>query len=310
MKKLESHLAVLFGIALMLGSCGILDDLGEEGEEKAQASATIGPEGGTLQAPGVILVVPPGALGGEIELSVESVSAPQVESLSAVSPAFRFGPLGLQFESPVTVTFDFEAAGSSVPKLYWSKPGDQGGFDEVGGTVEGSRIHGKVSHFSVGFVAVASSGGGGGEATREESCEARCRKRESLSCLPSKGRDYDGCMDVCAKQFDEYPSTGGDACVAALIKENMCIADRWECEDGLPTTDRCQMEEHWTQAWCFMGKGPDSACESMGIPEGMDPFPCPESHPIKSYCYGEAPDRSCIQPQELGLAGLAYCCVP
>lgn len=291
-KRDVSHLVVWLGMALMLGACDLLDKLGEEKEEEAQASATIGAEGGTLQAPGIVLVVPPGALSQEVELSVEKVPAPQVERLTAVSPVFRFGPSGLQFDSPVTVTFDFQAAGSSVPKLYWSKPGDEAAFDEVGGTVEGSRLHGQVSHFSVGFVAVTStSGGGGGDVTPEESCEARCRKRESLSCLPSQGRDYDNCMEVCAQKFDEYPAMNGDACVAALIKENMCIAERWECENGLPTTDRCQMEEHWIQAWCFMGKGPDSACEPMELP-GEDPFPCPESHPIKSFCYGETPDKN------------------
>ncbi len=311
MKKREArHLATWIVITLFLGGCGLIPDLEDDDDVvDSLAFGVIGAEGGTLQASGVELVIPPGALDREVEISIESAKKRQVEGLEALSPFFRFEPSGIQFNSPIAVTLDF--SGDGTPKVYWSRLGDEGSFDEVGGAIQGSRIQAQISHFSVGFVATK-GGGGGPDLNPEESCEAKCRKREETSCLPKQGRDYDNCMEVCTDRLTSYTSMYGEHCESAIVTENICFAERLECENGLPTLERCEKDGERVHAYCFLGKSPDSVCETVDFGGGTDPMPCPdqENYPIKMQCFGSAPDRSCVQPAEIGFKNFAYCCAP
>ena len=66
-----------------------------------QAIQTIGPSGGTLEADGLILTIPPGALDQEIEISIES-------ELVDGQKHYHLGPDGLEFKLPVGVSLPFE----------------------------------------------------------------------------------------------------------------------------------------------------------------------------------------------------------
>lgn len=73
--------------------------------------ASIGPAGGTLEHPqGAKLIVPAGALGTTVELSISSRNAPPPEELGAVpiGAAFVLGPEGQQFEQPVQVVLPYD----------------------------------------------------------------------------------------------------------------------------------------------------------------------------------------------------------
>jgi hypothetical protein len=77
------------------------------------SSQQIGPSGGTLSVTsgplaGLSLVVPPNALASDVELSVRSVSAPNLTDFVTVGAAARFEPAGTQFASPATLTMTFD----------------------------------------------------------------------------------------------------------------------------------------------------------------------------------------------------------
>lgn len=72
----------------------------------APASATIGPDGGTLSSPdgGVTLTVPAGAVASLTELTIQPITYPGGGS----GPAYRFTPDGQTFAHPVTLTFSYD----------------------------------------------------------------------------------------------------------------------------------------------------------------------------------------------------------
>ena len=66
-----------------------------------QAIQTIGPTGGTLEADGLILTIPPGALEQETEISIES-------ELVDGQKHYHLGPDGLEFKLPVGVSLPYD----------------------------------------------------------------------------------------------------------------------------------------------------------------------------------------------------------
>lgn len=113
--------------------------------------------GGLVMQAGVMLSVPANAVSAPTAITVATTTAPSGYALA--SQAYEFGPAGTVFAKPVAVTIPLDA---SMPgaHVFWSNA--NGGFDDVGGTVNGSSITASVSHFSIGFCAVpqASSAGG------------------------------------------------------------------------------------------------------------------------------------------------------
>ena len=65
----------------------------------------IGPAGGTIGASGVTVTVPPGALSGDLDITIQLSG--QTGPTGTVSPVFEIGPTGTSFALPVTVSFDY-----------------------------------------------------------------------------------------------------------------------------------------------------------------------------------------------------------
>lgn len=118
-----------------------------------KASETLGPSGGVIEVLGLALEVPAGALPDDVEITVENTATFQRwnDTLS-YTHLYRFEPDGLSFAAPVSVTLKLPASvdgeGASV---YWSLPGDDESFEELGGTFEGETLTAQVTHFSRGF---------------------------------------------------------------------------------------------------------------------------------------------------------------
>jgi hypothetical protein len=114
-----------------------------------------GAQGGTVSLPGggATLSVPPGALGNTQSISITTdPNASPPSGVVALSPFYEFGPQGLTFSSPVTVTFAY--SGSATPVIVWEA--DDGSSPEtVPTTANGATVSGQVAHFSRGFVADA-----------------------------------------------------------------------------------------------------------------------------------------------------------
>jgi len=138
----------LTGAALVAIGCGGGSGIGP-------GSGIIGPLGGRLEAGGIIVDVPPGALPAEFTLLVTPLSAAQVPAPPgglAVMPAAQFDPDGLLFALPVAITFPVSArlpAGQTLP-LYWLQGSvwQDSGFDAVV-SADGRTAETQVSHFSV-----------------------------------------------------------------------------------------------------------------------------------------------------------------
>ncbi|HEY7472851.1 MAG TPA: PKD domain-containing protein [Gemmatimonadota bacterium] len=151
---ISTSLPFVLGLALACdgGGGGPIGPGGDNG------SGTVGPAGGTVRLQTQAgVTVPAGALGGDVTITVTSVSLPAaLQAAGAIAQGYRFAPEGQQFLLPVEV-FVF------VPNsaLVGVDPGDltllattATGFEELTGITvdigaDGITVRGHVTHFSV-----------------------------------------------------------------------------------------------------------------------------------------------------------------
>src|SRR6185436_20792935 len=94
-----------------LFAVGCSDD-GQRSGSPTSASAQIGPAGGKVSAGGASITIPSGALAAEEAITVTLTNDEPPVGVQSLSPIYRFGPAGLRFQKPVTVTFEFTPNGS------------------------------------------------------------------------------------------------------------------------------------------------------------------------------------------------------
>jgi hypothetical protein len=118
------------------------------------STSTIGPAGGQVSTSGISLNVPPGALATPttIAIAVDPNGAPA--GYVAFSNLFHFSPDGLTFAKPATLSF---ATTTDTPtgSVYWSLPGGSG-YEALPTSWVGATAAAAVTHFSSGFVGLAS----------------------------------------------------------------------------------------------------------------------------------------------------------
>jgi hypothetical protein len=146
---MRSTWVVTLAVALACGGCGddasVDRDAGIDGASDG-VQKTIGPSGGTVEAPGFTLIIPAGALTREerIEITWRTEAAP--EGFVAESPIYHLEPAGLEFALPVTAIVHVPGIAPRT-RVVWSKLGDPG-FDDLGGTIEGTYVRATNTHFS------------------------------------------------------------------------------------------------------------------------------------------------------------------
>lgn len=114
--------------------------------------ATVGTDGGQVTTEsGVVVDVPAGAIGSAQTITITESAEPASEP-GALSPVYSFEPHGIVFAQPVTVSLPLPAGAPANATVFWSKHGEPG-FEDVGGTSDGTKITTKVVHFSEAFVA-------------------------------------------------------------------------------------------------------------------------------------------------------------
>jgi hypothetical protein len=114
-------------------------------------STSVGPTGGTVQASGVTLHVPEGAVSQPVTITVATATdtaAPP--AYDAFSPIFQFSPDGLVFQKPITVDITITASVGSAMNIVWSTA--EGGYEDLPSTTNGNVMSASVSHFSRGFI--------------------------------------------------------------------------------------------------------------------------------------------------------------
>jgi hypothetical protein len=153
---MPSKLATLSSLALgsfLFFGCGSSGGNGNSlGNNDTHASATIGPDGGTVDdGNGLKITIPAGALTGNVQISAGRTSTAGPSSNGALSNLYQFGPEGTTFRQPVTVTLPLPPGAPPNVTIFWSQSGSST-YEDINATVTGSSITATVTHFSTGFV--------------------------------------------------------------------------------------------------------------------------------------------------------------
>jgi uncharacterized delta-60 repeat protein len=142
------------GLLLALQACGSAPPV------TPPITAIIGAAGGTLStSSGATVVIPPGALTGDITIGIEqsSLGAPPLPGgFTTVGQMFAFTPHGQSFAAPVTITLPFNPASvpaGSTPELYKNNAQNQW-EPVVGATFGSSSVSGSVTSFSYPVVVI------------------------------------------------------------------------------------------------------------------------------------------------------------
>ena len=109
------------------------------------ATAVIGPEGGTIQVEGARLTVPPGAVSQPVEFVARGRIGDQY--------VYRFGPNGLQFKVPATLSISVDPAQAGVDpaRLAIAVSSDEASdWQIVGGVYDptAQTVTAKIEHFT------------------------------------------------------------------------------------------------------------------------------------------------------------------
>jgi hypothetical protein len=140
--------AALVGVLSSAPGCSSDDSSPSAPQEIAKN--TIGATGGEIDSSGVKLTIPAGALDRNVTITVATSPDPAPSDYVAASPVFVFGPDGLTFAKPITVTMAFTDDGQPVSAFWSTTTGN--GFDDIGGTASAGKMTAQVTHFSQGFV--------------------------------------------------------------------------------------------------------------------------------------------------------------
>ena len=129
-------------------------DTADTADAEVSETVLIPSSGGTVEAAGVTIEVPEGAVPADTEITVTVLSEPlPLVPLVLLTPVYRFEPAGLEFAEPVQVSIPLDGS-EGGELMFWSVRESEGtGFRPIQGRVVGTRMVASVEHFSEGFVA-------------------------------------------------------------------------------------------------------------------------------------------------------------
>ncbi len=107
----------------------------------------VGPGGASFSVGTTTISIPEGALTEQVAVVVEEDSR-RPTGFIVDGAVIRFGPSGLHFAKPITVSFPAGTAGRHV---YWTVDGDENRFEQLDTALENDRLVAHPSHFSLGF---------------------------------------------------------------------------------------------------------------------------------------------------------------
>ncbi len=134
----------------------------------ASAGATVGTDPAAIsKVEDVSIVVPPGACRSDLRVTISRVVNPQVKSLECLG-SYDFGPSGIDFDLPVTVTIPYRFSGgkrNARPYWYDALTGalSQQGITEVESVVISSNLNAlrfKTTHFTAFYLVAGDSESG------------------------------------------------------------------------------------------------------------------------------------------------------
>lgn len=147
----------------------------------SETTELIGTEGGRLEAPGLVLEVPPGALNEPLTITVKREPDAEVPArFERHSALYRFEPSGTVFQKPIKVRID-DGDPPDEAEIFWTNRSDPGHLEPVPTEREGDAFIAEVTHFSAGFVGGFTPGACVCSAT-DECCDGCKAIRNAESC--------------------------------------------------------------------------------------------------------------------------------
>jgi hypothetical protein len=195
-------------------------------DEPVLASAVIDAAGGRIEAEGIALEIPAGALFDATPITISYADVELGDDVAALGPAFHFEPEGLEFAQPITVHLDVPEGSNGF--VLWSLR-DGSGF-EFAGFVEDGRAIATSMHFST--TVPIGEGEGTPSACSTNGCEDGCGNAdEEASPDSSCAGVREPCMRLCVCDPIDMPGS-----------MELCSDDpedpRVECDENLePTTE-------------------------------------------------------------------------
>lgn len=122
------------------------------GEATVTASVTAA-EGGVVEADGLILEVPAGAIAEDTEITITKTEEPAPAPHSGVTPVYKLEPAGLKFEKAATVTFTQVPADTFAPVIGWEKKVGKGTFEGLVTKTADGMVFASITALAPVFVA-------------------------------------------------------------------------------------------------------------------------------------------------------------
>jgi hypothetical protein len=123
------------------------------GAETTGQSATIGPSGGTVTEGGVSVIVPEGAVTGEVAITIQETAVPDVPAEGGITAAGRAFDIVVSDElhdgQPVEVVLPLDGPLAMDSGHYTVYRWDGAQWHDMGGEVDGNTIRTWVSDFSI-----------------------------------------------------------------------------------------------------------------------------------------------------------------
>ncbi len=154
MRKRTFVTTVLFvmGALALVAACGSSSSNDASSSPPPAGSASVDTTGGVVEGAGVRLVVPAGAVQGNVTISI-AVAPPNTappDGYVALSPIYVFSPNGLVFQKPVTVEIPLPSGVGSTDSIVWSS--DSAGVEILASSTGAGVMTANVMHFSEGFI--------------------------------------------------------------------------------------------------------------------------------------------------------------
>jgi hypothetical protein len=120
----------------------------------ATVTGTVGAEGGVVEADGVTLTVPAGALAEETSIVITKTADSVPARHTGVSALYKFEPDGLKFKKPATLTFHKVPADTAEPTVGLAKKdGADGVFEGQVTKAAGEDASASISKLATAFLA-------------------------------------------------------------------------------------------------------------------------------------------------------------
>jgi hypothetical protein len=224
LRAFASSLVVAVMILSLAAACGSGPEDASVPPPGAPASASVGPSGGSVQASGVTLTVPEGALAEPTTITVVEADTTAPTNYDTFSPIFQFSPDGLVFQKPVTVEITITASLGTPMNIVWSNL--SGGYEDLTSTTNGSVMSASVTHFSHGFIGHkkdASSDGPDAAGGGDDGSPTESGPSDALTCH-GNGGSCDAGTQCCSGSCNGGTCGAPDAGLCMNLHQN-CTVD-------------------------------------------------------------------------------------